>query len=64
MFRCRECGEYFDRPRRYVDKLEFWGSYCEQVSEECPCCGSYDFADSDTVDSEEDDAIVEEIEDV
>lgn len=50
-YRCRDCGEYFDEPHRWVETHGFTDGPYENWSA-CPCCGSCDYDFSSIVDTE------------
>ena len=54
MYKCRDCGEYFDEPKQDVDWVEYWGSNVPMYSYYCPCCESTDFDEDWKVEEEED----------
>ena len=51
-YKCRECGEYFDEPHRYVEYHGFSYGPGEQWAV-CPHCGSCDWAEAYEVEAEE-----------
>ena len=55
MYKCRDCREYFDEPRKYVDWVEYWGQNVPMESYTCPCCGGEDFDEDQIVEEEEQD---------
>lgn len=55
MYKCRDCGEYFDEPKIYYEKYEFWGTPVAEAFYVCPCCEGSDF-DEDWIVEEEEDA--------
>lgn len=50
-YKCRDCGEYFDEPHRWVEKHGFADGPYEKWSA-CPHCGSCDYGFSGIVDAE------------
>lgn len=61
-YKCRECGEEFDEPHRWVERHGFTNGPFEYWSA-CPCCGSCDYAESYVVEREEDEEAARELED-
>lgn len=55
MYKCRECGMYFDEPKMYTEKYEFWGAPCIERFYTCPHCDGDDFDESSIVEDEEND---------
>lgn len=53
MYKCRDCGEYFEEPEIYYEKHEFWGAPCTEEIQCCPYCESNDFDESWKVEEEE-----------
>lgn len=53
MYKCRDCGKYFDEPKKYTDWVEFWGSNVPMYSYTCPCCDGDNFDEADIVEAEE-----------
>ncbi len=64
MYKCRDCKEYFDTPKAYEDKVEFWGSITSMYSYCCPYCESEDFDDAYEVEREEEELEEEEYEEI
>lgn len=54
-YKCRDCHEYFDDPKEYVDYIPYGMRSVPVYSYACPCCGSFDFDDAQTVEREEGD---------
>ena len=52
IYKCRECGSYFDHPLRRVERHGFDNGPMEEWTE-CPICESSDFGDSFIVETEE-----------
>lgn len=52
MYKCRECGEYFDEPREWVETHGFGHGPFESWSA-CPHCDSCDYDDAYQVEAEE-----------
>ena len=41
MYKCNDCGEYFDEPDTHTEYLsEAWGQPIYESYDYCPCCGS------------------------
>lgn len=53
MFKCRECGNYFNKEKRLVDWVEAWGHMEPMYSYVCPFCGGEDYAEDWEVEDEE-----------
>lgn len=51
-YKCRECGEYFDEPHRWVEMHGFTYGPGEHWSA-CPYCGSCDYDEAYVVEREE-----------
>lgn len=51
-YKCRECGEEFDEPHRWVERHGFTYGPFEHWSA-CPYCGSCDYDESYIVEREE-----------
>ena len=51
-YKCRECGEYFDEPRCWVEMHGFTWGPGEHWSV-CPHCGSCDYDEAYVVEREE-----------
>jgi uncharacterized OB-fold protein len=52
-YRCNDCGNYFDEPATYTEKMgEFWGAPSYDTFSCCPCCKSEAIEEVD-VDPEE-----------
>lgn len=60
-YKCRECGEYFDEPHRWVERHGFDYGPFEHWSA-CPYCGSCDYDEAYIVEREEE-ALEEDDED-
>lgn len=55
-FKCRECGEYFDEPHRWVERHGFDYGPFEHWSA-CPYCDSCDYDEAYVVEREEEAAL-------
>lgn len=53
MYKCRECGEYFEEPLTFIEKYEAYGSPCYESFTVCPYCESNDFDEDWIVEEEE-----------
>lgn len=53
MYKCRECGRYFEEPRKYTDWVPYGSTSVPLDSYTCPCCDGSDFDNADVVEDEE-----------
>ena len=53
MFKCRDCGEEFDEPKRLTDWVEYWGQEVPMYSYYCPYCESDDYDEKEIVEQED-----------
>ena len=54
MYKCRDCGEYFEEPERVEEpRGEFWGVPCSETMYYCPYCGGSDWDESWIIEEEE-----------
>ena len=51
-YKCRDCGEYFDKPYRRVERHGFQHGPFEEW-DECPFCGGVNYAEFYIVEAEE-----------
>lgn len=59
-YKCRDCKEYFDKPRIYVDYVPYGSTSVPMESATCPHCGSSDFDEAYEVEREEEEEEEEE----
>lgn len=52
-YKCNDCKEIFEKPKKYIDWVEAWGHMVPMYSYTCPYCDSDDFEEY-TGDDEDD----------
>lgn len=64
MYKCRECGGCFDKPKKCTDSFECWGHIEYEYYYVCPRCLGTDYDDIDKVELEERELEEEEYEEI